>query len=601
LFPDEIQALTDSVRRSMDQLGVPAPESVEWLPTPFHGEWAIGTAACYQAAAQEAGRTRSANIAHRAEEIARAVAESLTPPFGFSRIRAEKAYLNAYFDTATYARKVVDTILAQGADYGRGSPKAERVMVEYAQPNTLHSFHIGHLRNTVLGESLARLVEFAGFETIRASYPGDIGLGVMTCNWAYQKFYRGQEPAGVHDRGRWLAQIYTEANAMLTPRPGETPEDAARRAAYEAEVREMYRRWDAGDPEVRRLWELTRQWSLEELQEVLRMLNARIDVFFFESEADEPAKEIVEELVRKGIAEDERASGNPVIVKIDEQLGLKKDKYRTAVLLRSDGTTLYLAKDLALARLKFDRYRVDRSIYVVDVRQSLHLQQAFKILELWGFPQAARCYHLAYGTVTLPEGSMSSRKGNVVYFKDVADEAERRILGIIAEKNPDLPQPLRQEVARKVGLGAVIYAMLAVDNTKDIQFEWERALSFEGQSAPYIQNAHVRANSILRKGGELPPTGEFRHSLEPFEVELIDLLSRFPVAARQAAEQYKPLIMATYAYELGKAFHAFYHEVPVLQTEQAPAREARVRLVAAARQVLASSLRLLDIQAPEVM
>jgi arginyl-tRNA synthetase len=585
----------------MGKVGVPVPDSLEWTPAPFHGEWAIGTAACYQAAAQEARTAGSSNIPQRAEAIARAVAERATLPAGFTRIQADKAYLNAYFDTATYAAKVLDTVLARGQDYGRGAARKDRVMVEYAQPNTLHSFHIGHLRNAVLGEALARLEEFAGFPTIRASYPGDIGLGVITCVWAYQKFYQGQEPPGIHERGRWLAQIYTEANARLSPHPAETEKEVALRESYAAEVRDLYRRWDSGDPEVRRLWELTRLWSLEELHEVLGMLDIHMDVFFYESEVDASAKLIVEELIHKGIAQDERDSGKAVIVKIDEKLGLKKEKYRTAVLLRSDGTTLYLAKDLALAKLKFEQYRVDRSVYVVDVRQSLHLQQAFKILELWGFPQAARCYHLAYGTVTLPEGMMSSRKGNVVYFKDVADEAERRILDIIAEKNPDLPTERRREVARDVGLGAVVYAMLAVDNTKDVEFEWERALSFEGQSAPYIQNAHVRANSILRKAGHLPAAGEFTYAMQPEEVELIDLLSRFPDAARLAAEQYKPLVMASFAYDLARAFHAFYHEVPVLQAESPPARDARLRLVAAARQVLSTSLRLLAVRAPEVM
>jgi arginyl-tRNA synthetase len=336
------------------------------------------------------------------------------------------------------------------------------------------------------------------------------------------------------------------------------------------------------------------------LEDILRMLDVEMDVFFFESEADLLAKDIVEELVRLGIAEDGRPQ-EAVVVKIDEKLGLTKEKYRTAVLLRSDGTSLYLAKDLALAKMKFERHRVDRSLYVVDVRQSLHFQQAFKILELWGFPQAAKCYHLAHGFVTLPEGAMSSRQGNVVLFKDVADEAERRVLGLIAEKNPDLPEDQRGAVARQVGLGAIVYAMLSVDSTKDIVFTWEAALSFEGHSAPYIQNAHVRANSILRKAGAMPGETAFDYPLSQEEAALIDLISRFPSTAEKAAEEYKPLIMANYAYEVARSFHAFYHAVPVLQAEDSRIRAARQKLTAAARQILATSLWLLDIRAPEVM
>jgi arginyl-tRNA synthetase len=485
-------------------------------------------------------------------------------------------------------------------------------MVEYAQPNTHHSFHIGHYRNAILGEALARLLEFAGFETLRASYPGDIGLGVITVLWIYDKFYRGQEPEGIHERGQWLLKLYVEATALLEPKENETPEERARREAYEAERREMYRRWDAGDPYVRELWLKTRQWSLEELRDILRILDIHIDVWFYESEVDEPAKQIVQELITLGIAEDERPQGGPVIVRIDEKLGLKKEKYRTAVILRSDGTTLYLTKDLALAKEKFEKYGVDRSIYVVDVRQSLHFQQVFKILELWGFKQAEKCYHLGYGFVSLPEGAMSARRGRVVLFKDVYDEAVSRVLDTIAEKNPQLPIERRQEVAEAIGLGALAYAMLSVDNNKDIVFNMEEALSFEGHTGPYLQNAHVRATSILRKAFNLEtlqghslvsllPAATFDYSLTAHEIELVNLLSRFPNVVQQAAQEYRPLVMANYAWELANAFHSFYHAVPVLQAEEESLRRARLRLVAATRQVLANALRLLDIRAPEVM
>jgi arginyl-tRNA synthetase len=359
-------------------------------------------------------------------------------------------------------------------------------------------------------------------------------------------------------------------------------------------------KWDAGDPEIRELWRRTRQWSLDELDEILDLLGIEIDVFFFESQVDQPAKAIVEDLIELGIAEDERPEG-PVIVKIDEKLGLKKERYRTGVILRSDGTTLYLTKDLALAKEKFEKYSVDRSIYVVDVRQSLHFQQAFKILELWGFPQAQDCHHLAYGFITLPEGAMSSRLGNVILFMEVVDEAQTRVLEIIAEKNPDLPMETRTEVARQVGLGAITYSMLAVDNNKDIVFEWDTALSFDGQSAPYIQNAHVRASSILRKVEGLPSKANYDYPLTLIEVELIELLSRFPDFVLRAADENKPLYVATYAYDLAKTFHGFYHSVRVLQAETESVRDTRLRITAATRQTLANTLRLLGIEAPEVM
>ena len=603
MFTQDLTALGQQITAALAELGVPDPGEARWQPTPFAGQWGMGTNLCFQAAASEAKQGKKVNVPARAQELARLVTEklrgSLAP--GLARLEADKAYVNVYFDTATYAARVVNTAIQAGADFGRGEPKPERVMVEYAQPNTHHSFHIGHVRNTVLGEALARLMEFAGFPTIRASYPGDIGLGVITVLWGYQKFYIGQEPEGIHERGQWLLKIYSEATAKLTPRENDTEKDAAVRESYEAERRELYRKWDTGDPETRALWLKTRQWSLDELDDIFRTLGVHMDVFFFESEVDEPSKAIVNDLIARGIAEDGRASGGPVIVKIDEKLGLKKEKYRVAVVLRSDGTTLYLTKDLALAKQKFEQYHVDRSLYVVDVRQSLHFQQAFKILELMGFPQAPKCYHLAYGFVSLPEGAMSARKGTVVLFKDVESEAYRRVHAVIAEKNPDLTEAERDDVAHKVGLGALVYAMLSVDNIRDMIFDWDTALSFDGQTAPYIQNAYVRANSILKKAGAVPSSADFNYTLASHEVELIDLISRFPATVQLAAQEYKPLHMANYVYELARSFHSFYHVVPVLQAETDLIRQARLRLMVAARQPLANGLRLLAIEAPDVM
>jgi arginyl-tRNA synthetase len=605
MFDPEQAAVESAIRIYVRDSGLPTPGEITWTPIPFAGEWGISTS-FFQLAAAESRlikeRTgRGINVQQRAQEISEAVASSLVGVEGFSRVEAVRGYLNLYFSTRKYVERVVNTVIDQGEVYGRGLAKDERIMVEYAQPNTHHSFHMGHFRNAILGEVLARLVEFAGFDTIRASYPGDIGLGVITIVWAYMKYYQGQEPEGIHERGQWLLKIYIEANELLTPRENETPAEQAQRELYEYERREIYRRWDAGDPEVRDVWGRTRQWSLDELDAILGMLDIHMDVWFFESEVDDPAKQIVEELVESGVADDERSSGGAVLVRIDEKLGLQKEKYRTNVILRSDGTTLYLTKDLALAKVKFERYQVDRSIYVIDVRQSLHMQQTYKILELMGFPQAEKCYHLGYGFVSLPEGAMSARKGRLALFKDVYDEAIRRVLAVIAEKNPSMPEEQRNIAAHQVGLGALVYAMLSVDNNKDIVFDLESALNFDGRTGPYIQNAYVRANSILRKAGNIPTKASFDYELSPHEVQLIDLISRFPAAVQHAAEEYKPLHMASYAYDLASTFHSMYHVVPVLQSETDQIRDARLRLVAAARQTLANALRLLDIQAPDQM
>jgi arginyl-tRNA synthetase len=605
MFEIQQQIISDKIRSYYTEHHLPQPGEITWNPIPFSGEWGI-TTSFFQLAAQESRALKettgqSINVTERAEELAVAIAEYLGDQSGFFRIEAVKGYLNLYYSSAEYSQRLVDMVIEQGSNFSHGQPKGERVMIEYAQPNMLHSFHIGHFRNAILGESLARLVEFAGFDTVRATYPGDIGLGVITVLWIYQKFYQGQEPDGIHVRGQWLLKLYVEAVAMLESKDDDSPAEKAQREAYDAERRELYRKWNAKDLVVRELWQKTRQWSLDELNDIFKMLEIKMDVWFFESKADDPAKAIVEELVSRGIAVDERPQGGAVIVNIDEKLGLKKEKYRSNILLRSDGTTLYLTKDLALAKIKFETYRVDRSVYVVDERQSLHLQQAFKILEMLGFPQAAKCYHLGYGFVSLPEGAMSARRGSVVLFKDVADEANRRVMAEIDQKNPDLNQEERQIVARQVGLGSMAYAMLSIDNNKGMTYDMNAALNFDGHTGPYIQNAHVRANSIITKAGGFPSQANFDYPLTSHEVQLIDQISRFPTTVQQAAQEYRPLIIANYAYELASTFHSFYHVVPVIQTEDIRVRAARLRLVAAARQTLANALYLLDIQAPQVM
>jgi arginyl-tRNA synthetase len=605
MFQQEQQLIEDKIKAHSAAADIPLAE-LKWQPIPFSGEWGVSTS-FFQTAANEArlGKGSRVPVPQRAQEIAEQVKAEIGAVSGISRVEAVKGYLNLYFETSEYARRVMDEVLNSQENFGRGAPKGERVMVEYAQPNTHHSFHIGHARNTILGEVLARLVEFAGFETIRATYPGDMGLTVMTAVWAYEKFYKGQEPEGIHERGRWQVKIYAEATAKLEPKENETPEEKAQREAYDAERREMLRKWEADDPYVHEAWRITREWSLEEFRDILRILDVKMDVWFYESEANKLGKEIVDELIAKGIAEDERPTG-PVIVKIDEKLGLTKEKYRTMVILRSDGTSLYSTKDLALAKQKFETYHVDRSIYVVDFRQSLHFQQVFKILELWGFPQAAKCYHLSYGYVTLPEGAMSSRRGRVILFKDVYDEAVKRALSVESERTGNIAESEREEIAEQIGLGALVYSMLAVDNNKDIVFDVNEALSFDGRTGPYIQNAHVRANSILKKSNvegqpSDPQPATFDYELTKHEIELIEQISRFPSAVQQAASEYRPLVMAAYAYDLANAFHSFYHAVPVLQNENENIRNARLRLVAAAKQTLANALRLLDIKAPEVM
>lgn len=593
MFEAEQRAIEASIQTYCQQRGLTGAEELTWTPIPFSGEWGISTT-FFQMAATEARRIKaesgqSLNVPQLAQAIASEVAAFLGKPAGFARIEAVRGYLNLYFEPGEFARRVVDEVLLKGERFGWGPRRGKRVMVEFSQPNTHKAFHVGHLRSAILGDALCRILEAAGYDVVRANYFGDIGLHVIKWLWNYEKYHRGEKPE--KDITRWMGELYAEANRRLE----ENPE-------LEAEVRQVYARWDRREPEIVKLWEETRQWSLDGFFEMYEILDICFDRLYSNSEVEQPGKEIVAELIAKGIAQDERPNG-PVIVKIDELLGLKKEQYRVMVVLRSDGTALYSTEDLALAKLKFQEYPdLVQSIYVVDVRQSLHFSQVFKTLELAGYEWAKRCLHLNYELVNLPGNVvMASREGTVVLLEDLLREAMARALAVVNEKNPDLDEVQKQAVARAVGIGALKFPLLSRENNKVVTFDWESALDFNGQAAPYIQYAHVRANSILRRmEGPLPDSVHPEYTLDPTEVQLIDWISRFPGEVQRAAVEYKPLHLTNIAYELGRAFTDFYNTCPVLRAE-ANVRDFRLRLVAAARQAIANALNLLGITAPEVM
>jgi arginyl-tRNA synthetase len=574
---------------------------LKWSSIPFAGEWGISTSFFQTAAdAARAGKGGGKPVPQRAQELAEQVRgavlsgqskDQMGSEAGVSRVEAVRGYLNVYFKTSDFARRVVDNVLASRADFGRGAAKGQRLMVEFSQPNTHKAFHVGHLRSAILGDSLARIVDFAGYDTVRSNYPGDMGLHVIKWLWGYLNFHNGEEPET--DITHWMGKVYSDATKRLEENPD-----------LEAEVRTMYARWDKREPEVVALWQKTRQWSIEGFNQMYDLLDIKFDKYYFNSEEEQPGKEIVADLVKRGIAVDERPEG-PVIVKLDELLGNKNEKFRVLVVLRSDGTALYATEDLALTLHKFRDYPdMVKSIYVVDVRQSLHFTQVFKTLELAGYEQAKKCVHVSYELVTLPGNVvMSSREGTVVLLENLIREAVERAKEEAKKKNPSLSEEQLDAVAKAVGLGALKYPLLARENTKIVTFDWQSALDFNGQAAPYIQYAHVRCNSILRKaGGETlnVQRSTFNYALDPSEIELIETISRFPSEVQRAAEEYKPLVIASLGYEIARAFASFYDKCPVIQAEP-KVRAARLALVTAAKQAMANVLYLLGIQAPEVM
>ncbi len=374
---------------------------------------------------------------------------------------------------------------------------------------------------------------------------------------------------------------------------------------WTAEEKATFQLWEDQDPEFVQLWETTRGWSMDELREIFDEFGATFDVWFTESEVEDEGRVIVRELLERGIAE--ISDGLPV-VKIDEKLGLEQETYRTMPILRSDGSTLYSTKDLALARKKFQNYDIDQSIWVVDVRQSLYFDQITRILELYGFDEADANLHLGYEFVTLPGGIMSSRKGNAPLLEDVRNAMISRALAVVKEKNPSLSAAEQEQAARDISIGAIKYAMLARDGNKVIVFDPDEALSFEGHAAPYIQYAHARACRILERAevadadvlGALTETDFSAPVAE--ELGLLQQISAFPEMVQRAASEHRPLHITNYVFELAKRFNDFYHAAPVLAEGVDPkVKQARLALVTATRITLRNGLSLLGIVAPERM
>lgn len=586
MFETEQKELQDSIHKICRNYDLPKVE-LSWATIPFHGEWGFSTS-FFAMAAEEARNGKRLNVTQRAQEIATLVAEQLVLPKAFGRIEAVRGYLNFFFNTGMYTGKVLQEISQQGDSFGRSIPDDEKVMVEFSQPNTHKSFHVGHLRNVILGDAVCNLLEWAGKDVVRTNYIGDIGLHVIKWLWCYINHHQDEQPA--EDKIRWLGDIYAEAARYYEDDP-----------AVEPQVRALFSRWHHGDPEIVALWEKTRQWSMDAFNDVYEMLGVKFDRFYFESEVEHSGIDMVNDLIASGLARDERPE-NSVIIPLDELLGTKEE-YRVLVILRSDGTSLYSTKDLSLALKKFADYDLDRSIYVIDVRQSLYLRQIFKTLEVMGHKDMAeKCQHLSYEIVNLPGNvTMASREGTVVLLEDLVREATERAYMIVAEKNPELDEETKQDIAKAVALGSIKYTMLSKDNNKIVTFDWERALDFNGQAAPYIQYAYVRAGSILRKAGsqtfpiptEIPP-------LQPSEIQLIELMTKIPSTIQRAAKDLLPMHLASLVYDIAKAFNDFYNQCPVLKAEGLE-KEFRLALVSAARQCIQNCLNVLGIIAPEAM
>ncbi|NLI22105.1 MAG: arginine--tRNA ligase [Clostridiales bacterium] len=518
-------------------------------------------------------------------QIAQALAQGISAP-DVCEARALGGYLNFFFRRDAFARRTVEKVLsAQGrfgaADIGNG----RTVCIDYSSINIAKRFHIGHLSTTMIGHSLKRIFDFLGYATVGINHLGDWGTQFGKLISAYRRWGNREEieRGGVEALSRLYVKFHEEAGAQEKATGAHTLEDEGR--AY-------FKAIEDGDPEALRLFNWFKELTLRDCARVYDLLGVTFDSYAGESFYNDKMGRVIDELRDKGLL---TVSEGASIVDLSDA------DMPPCLILKKDGATLYATRDIAAALYRADTYRFDKCLYVVAYQQDLHFRQWFKVVEKMGYPWAADLVHVAFGMISYEGQTLSTRKGYVVYLEDLLRRAQEKALAIIEEKSPNLAD--KETVARQVGIGAVIYADLQNNRIKDIDFWWDRALNFDGETGPYVQYTHARCCSVLRKAAEqaAPPAEPAYEGLsDDWAQDLLRIISRFPEAVADAADKYEPSIVTRAVTDVAKAYNKFYYENRIIDAEPG-VREARIRLTDAARDVLRTGLYLIGMEAPERM
>ena len=503
------------------------------------------------------------------------------------------AFLNIFTNQAQVAKTLIPSLVSLEAFRILRENKENndtKVMIEYSQPNTHKEFHVGHGRNVCLGDAVCRIFDYNGFDITRANYIGDEGAHIAKCLWGVENYTGSEKLENVENKAEWLGQRYVEANNKL-----KEATDEATKAKYQSEISSILKEIENKNGKFFDLWKVTREYCLNDFNKIYTWLDVHFDHFFYESEVSEESQEIVNEYIKKGLfVEDQGAIGFDMS---DKKLGF-------FMVRKSDGTTLYITKDLALARVKFDEFDIDRSIYVVGSEQNFHFKQLFYALEKMGFEQASKCYHLSYGMVVRPDGKMSSRAGNSFTFLQLINLVIEEINTYLAKYANEWTKDEREDTAHKLAVGAIKYGMLQADPNKEIVFDPKEWVSFEGNSGPYLMYSYARTKSILRKAEAEGTKGSLDHLellTHESERDLMRHLYDFNKIVLNACENYRPSTIANHLFFTCKAYNRFYTEVSVMKAETEELKRARLSLLEGFANTLKAGLYLLGITPPEKM
>lgn len=516
--------------------------------------------------------------------IAKGIAESLGESSLFERVEQVNAYVNMFISKEELVKDVVTEVLDKKDDFGKCDlGKDKTVIVEYSSPNIAKPFHIGHIRSTVIGNSLYKIYDALGFDVVRINHLGDYGtqFGKMIC--AYRHW--GNKEDVINEPIKTLLEYYTKFHVEVETHP-----------ELDDEAREIFTKLEHGEEEEVEIWKWFREESLKEFTRVYDMLGIEFDSYAGESFYSDKMPRFVKELEEKGLLEESQGAQ---IVDL-EQYGMSP-----ALITKSDGSTLYITRDIAAAVYRKETYDFYKNIYVVASQQNLHFQQWFKIVELLGYEWANNCVHVPFGLVSLEEGTMSTRHGRVVFLEDVLNRAVEQTKEVIREKNVNTDNI--DETAKQVGIGAVIFQELSNNRIKDYTFSWDKVLNFDGETGPYIQYTYARAASVLRRAGEefeakamKVENIDFSKICSESAFELAKLLYKFPQVIAEAGEKYEPSIVTRHIVNMAQSFNRFYHDEHILVDDEAE-KVAKLGLVLAAKNSIKNGLALLGMGAPERM
>ncbi|MCI5661901.1 MAG: arginine--tRNA ligase [Clostridia bacterium] len=493
------------------------------------------------------------------------------------KIESVKGYLNFFIDRATYAEKVVSAVLSQGDSYGSDhSGEGKTVVIDYSSINIAKRFHIGHLSTTMIGNSLYKLHKFFGYNAVGVNHLGDWGTQFGKMIAAYKRW--GDHDTVAQGGVDEMVKLYVRFNSEAKENP-----------SLNDEGRHWFKRIEDGDPEALEIFNWFKSVTLKDAERVYDMLGVKFDSYAGESFYNDKMQPIVDTLREKGLLKEDQGA---------QIVDLEPYGMPPALILRSDGATLYITRDLAAAKYRMDTYHFDKSLYVVAYQQDLHFRQLFKVLELMGYDWYSKCEHVAFGMVSFEGQTLSTREGRIVYLEDLLNTSIQKARAIIEEKSPDLEN--KDEVAKQIGVGAVVFFALYNNRIKDIDFWWDRALNFDGETGPYVMYTHARACSVLRKAGECDAEPDYSALADPEAQDVVRLLGQFPEVAKAALVRSEPSMITRYSVDLAQAYNKFYYERKVMVDEPG-VRAARIQLTRATRDLLRLSLNLIGITAPTRM